>query len=120
MNAFADILSLIVLVLFGLSLGETGWIVRVYFKIAANTRALLPVHVVMVGLATLMLELEVITVFVANRFGTPLTWVEPFNLVAFGLLWISLITIRQHVTQKHRGQVLSKIQLRRRDDGRTT
>lgn len=103
MTVFAYALDIIVLLLFGLTLGETGWIVRVYFKIAAKTRALLPSHVFMVGLATLLLEVEAVWQ-IAIRFGDPVTWHSPFNLVAFSLLWISLITIRRHVTNKYRKQ----------------
>ncbi len=105
MNDFADILRLIVLMLFGLSLGETGWIVRIYFKLAAKTRALLPTHVFLVGSATLLFEIEVATELIAIRFGDPITWYTPFSLAAFGLLWISLITIRRHVTHKHSSQI---------------
>lgn len=107
MNNVADILRVIVLVLFGVSLGETAWIVRIYFRIAAKTRALLPIHVFLIGLATLLLEIEVAVVLVANRFGDPIAWYSPYNLVTFGLLWTALITIRRHVTHKHRSQVRS-------------
>jgi hypothetical protein len=100
----AYVLDLIVLLLFGLSLGETGWIVRIYFKIAASTRALLPSHVFLVGLATLLLEVEAVWQ-IAIRFGDPFTWHTPFNLVAFSLLWVSLVTIRRHVTLRHHLQV---------------
>ncbi len=117
MNDVADIMSMIVLILFGLSLGETGWIIRSYFKIASKTRALLPSHVFMVGFATLLLELEVAFALVFNRFGSPITWYEPYNLVAFGLLWVSLITIRQHVTHKHTRQVQTNFKRNTQPEG---
>jgi hypothetical protein len=104
MTFITYIMDLAVLFLFGLSLGETGWIVRVYFKIAANTRALLPSHVFMIGLATLLLELGSVWE-IAIRFGPPFTWYAPFNLIAFSLLWVSLVTIRRHITRKHSSQI---------------
>lgn len=96
---FADVLRVVILGLFGLTIGETLFIFRHYIRLIPSTRRLLPVHIVSISLALLGLEAEAVWQNV-ERLGDPLTWYIPINLVLFLLTYCSLVSVRVHVSRK--------------------
>lgn len=97
--AFANILRTLVLLLYGLTLGETGFIFRKYFRIAKATRRLLPIHIVGITTGLMMLETYV-AIKTIGYFGDTFSWLTPYNIVALGLVYASLVAVRKHVTPK--------------------
>jgi hypothetical protein len=99
MVLFADLLRYAVLVLFGLTVGETGFILKKYGRIAKATRRLLPIHITGVTVGLLMLETYV-AIKTIGYIGDPFSWLTPYNIVALSLIYASLVAVRKHVTPK--------------------
>ncbi len=99
MRSSWDLVRIVILLLFGLAIGETLWIVRVYLKIIRSTRRLLPIHVGTISLGVLGLEAEAAWQSV-SRFGEPFTPYIAVNLFMFGLVYVALLLMRIHITRK--------------------
>ena len=95
----ADALRVVILLLFGLSIGETLYIFRNYLMVAASTRRLLPIHIAGISVALLGLQAEAVWQNI-ERWGDPFTWYIPVNLVLFVLTYVSLVSVRVHVSRK--------------------
>lgn len=100
LTTVADVLRIIVVILFGLTLGETAAIFRSYFKVAAKIRRLLPLHIIGISVGLLMLEFYVAFITVTERMGTSFSWLAVYSLVALALVYAALLAIRKHVTPK--------------------
>lgn len=94
-----DIVRVIIFVLFGLAIGETAWIWRKYVRLVRGTRRLLPLHVA--GVSFSMLGLQTVAVWQNIRhIGDPPGVYVPINLVLFSLVYLSLLSMRLHITTK--------------------
>lgn len=97
---FANSLRVVVLILFGLTMGETALIFRKYLKVARRIQRLLPVHVAVISLGLMMLEFYVAFTTATRGIGQPFSWLIIYNIVSFVLVYTALVIIRTHVNRK--------------------
>lgn len=96
---WADVPRVLAIVLYGLAVGETAWILKAYFHTFHGMRRLLPVHIVLIAVSLLGLEF-LVAYAVATRFGQPLFWFGPAALVFMATTYAALAVMRQHITRK--------------------
>lgn len=96
---WADAIRVLILLLFGLSVGEAGWILRKYYQVAVDTRRLLATHVTAISASLLLLEFHV-AYSVTRQFGDSLNWLLILDLLACVGVYASLILIKLHTRTK--------------------
>ncbi len=94
----ADLFRALILVLYGLTVGQILWIIRRYAKAAQR---LLPRHITIVGVAYL-LALSETAWQNAGRVGDPATLYIPTNLVVMALSLYAMDNMRRHLTRRYR------------------
>lgn len=98
--ALSNALRVVVLGLFGLTLGETAIVFKNYSKVIKSTRRLLPMHIAGVSAGLMMLEFYVAFTTVTVGIGRPFSWLILYNIAALGLVYASLVMVRRHVGHK--------------------
>jgi len=94
-----DIIRVADIVLFGLCVGETALIVRLYLGVLRSVRRLLPYHVVLIGFSTLGLQAEAVWQNV-SRIGTPASWYTVINFFLFTTTLVALRFMHMHLMRK--------------------
>lgn len=94
-----DAVRVLVLTMYGLTVGQTAWVIRSYLRIAVATRRLLPSHVLLVSVSLIGFE-TVAAWETTDQFGSGFTPYIPLNIALFGLALTALTMVRVHVNRK--------------------
>lgn len=94
-----DVLRVVIFVLYGVTVGQTAWVLRAYFQTMRKTRRLLARHVVLVSIALLGFELVSAYRSIVN-IGSGFSWLVPINLFLFSVTVLAMYDIGMHVTRK--------------------
>lgn len=92
-----DLLRILVFVLFGLSVGYTLWIIRLYYR---SVGRMLPRHILSVGIMFLLALVEAAWRN-AERVGEPADGWLPYNLVVMSGSWYALRLMTNHLKKRY-------------------